>query len=144
MRAAGADSTEALERAERASDEIRSLDLDLNRHDEELETLGGTLALSAEAGDADLDAVTLRLSDVDVEFEQLRANASMIDRRIGSAEAGLGISKTPRPKPRRRPPTPKQRWPACGSSPSGTFARARRASSWRARCTSGRRTRAPS
>jgi uncharacterized protein YhaN len=89
MRAAGADSDAALERAERLSDEIRALDLDLTTRDEELEALGGTDALSAEAGEADLDAVVSRLADVDVELEELRENASIIDRRIGSTEAGL-------------------------------------------------------
>jgi uncharacterized protein YhaN len=98
MRSAGADSLAALERAESASDEIRTLELDLTRLDEELEGLGGTLALSSEAGDADLDAVTARLAEVDVELEQLREEASMIDRRIGSAEAGLKDLEDPRAK----------------------------------------------
>jgi uncharacterized protein YhaN len=96
MRAAGADSMEALERAERISDEIRTLDLDLASFDSELEALGGTGALSAEAGDADLDAVAVRLSDIDAELEQLRESMSMIDRRIGSAEAGLKDLEDPK------------------------------------------------
>jgi uncharacterized protein YhaN len=96
MRAAGADSMDALERAERVSDEIRSLDLELIHFDEELEAMGGALALATEAGDADLDAVTVRLADIDVEIEQLRESASMIDRRIGSAEAGLKDLEDPK------------------------------------------------
>ena len=98
MRAAGADSLPSLEHAESASDEIRALDLELGRLDDELESLGGTVALSAEAGDADLDAVAVRLADLDVELEQLRENASMIDRRIGSAEAGLKDLQDPKAK----------------------------------------------
>jgi uncharacterized protein YhaN len=96
MRIAGADSLESLERAERSSDEIRALDLDLLHFDEELEVLGGAAALSAEAGDGDIDAVTVRLADIDVEIEQLRESASMIDRRIGSAEAGLKDLEDPK------------------------------------------------
>jgi uncharacterized protein YhaN len=98
MRAVGADSMEALERAERASDEIRALELELARLDDELHTLGGNHALSAEAGGDDIDAVTARLAEVDVEFEQLRESASMIDRRIGSAEAGLKDLEDPKAK----------------------------------------------
>ena len=96
MRAAGTDSIEALEHAERLSDEIRALEHDLVHFDEELETIGGTAALSAEAGDADVDAVTVRLADIDVEIEQLRQSASMIDRRIGSTEAGLKELEDPK------------------------------------------------
>jgi len=96
MRGAGVDSMEALERAERVSDEVRALELDLAHFDEELEALGGTLALSAEAGEADLDAVTVRLADIEIEIEQLRESASMIDRRIGSAEAGLKDLEDPK------------------------------------------------
>jgi uncharacterized protein YhaN len=96
MRAAGADSAADLEQAERVSDEIRALELDLAHFDEELETIGAAAALSAEAGDADLDAVTVRLADIDVEIEQLRQSASMIDRRIGSTEAGLKELEDPK------------------------------------------------
>jgi uncharacterized protein YhaN len=96
MRAAGVDSLAALARAESASEEVRALDLELAQRDEELEALGGTDALSAEAGDIDPGAVAIRLGDVDVELEQLRENASMIDRRIGSAEAGLRDLQDPK------------------------------------------------
>jgi chromosome segregation ATPase len=97
-RAAGVDSLVALERAERASDELRGLEQSIVRCDEELDPLGGAAALLAEAGDTDIDAVTVRLSDVDVEIEQLRERASMLDRRIGSAEAGLKDLEDPKAK----------------------------------------------
>jgi uncharacterized protein YhaN len=98
MRAAAVDSLDALERAERASDEIRALDLEIARLDQELEALGGATSLATEAGDLDVDAVTVRLADVETELESLRENASTIDRRIGSAEAGLKDLEDPKAK----------------------------------------------
>ncbi|MET0594515.1 MAG: hypothetical protein ABW133_17575 [Polyangiaceae bacterium] len=98
MRAANVTSMAALEPAIRISDELRSLAVDLARFDHDLEDLGGPASLEAEAGDADVDAVTVRLGELDLELDGLRENASMIDRRIGSAEAGIKELEDPHAK----------------------------------------------
>jgi uncharacterized protein YhaN len=98
MRVASVDSMAALESAVRMSDERRALETELERLAAELGELGGAAELEAEAGDSDADTVTLRLGELDQELEELRESASMIDRRIGSAEAGLKDLQDPKAK----------------------------------------------
>jgi uncharacterized protein YhaN len=96
MRLANVDSMAALESAVRISDERRALETELEHLARELDELGGTAELETEAGDSDADTVALRLAELDEELEELRETASMIDRRIGSAEAGLKDLEDPK------------------------------------------------
>jgi len=87
---ADVDSLEALENAEARSDRARELDRVCAELDAELETLGGDAAsLRAEIEEPDLDAAEARTAELESESDQLRERASVIDGRIGSAEAGL-------------------------------------------------------
>jgi uncharacterized protein YhaN len=84
------DSTEELERAERRSDEARTLEQEIAQLESQLLDIGAdAVALRAEIETSGADELAARLEDVEREIEELREQQRVIDQRIGGCESGL-------------------------------------------------------